>query len=432
MTGRLSLAGLAFLFFCTITSRPAAARSVGNPFLGAQMYVNPDYQKAANASMAKVDASSQDAQRIRLARNLPTAIWLDRMAALYGGSANAGRYSLLRHLRTAVAQASAAHKPGVITLVVYDLPNRDCAALASNGELQGAAGLATYKAKYIDEIYSILTSEPQFAGLRFALVIEPDSLPNMVTNTNLAACAAVAQQKLYEQGVTYAIKKLGSLPNAFLYLDMGHSGWLGWPSNMQAAVAQYASLIKAATADGKAAIRGMCTDVSNYTPWKETGVSPSQTSVLSDSFYQWNPMFDESTFIAALSSQFAAAGLPNLGFLTDSSRNGWRSRGSNQPTDARKSRGNWCNVKGAGMGARPQAAPSVTVPQLDAFVFIKPPGESDGSSDSAAPVADGKRPDPNCSATNPLLDGMANAPTAGTWFHDQYLMLLRNATPPLL
>lgn len=38
-----------------------------------------------------------------------------------------------------------------IGLVVYDLPDRDCAALSSNGELSIASGgVARYKTEYID------------------------------------------------------------------------------------------------------------------------------------------------------------------------------------------------------------------------------------------------------------------------------------------
>ena len=46
--------------------------------------------------------------------------------------------------------AAGASPPIMGAFVVYDLPNRDCAALASNGELQVADdGLNKYK-KYID------------------------------------------------------------------------------------------------------------------------------------------------------------------------------------------------------------------------------------------------------------------------------------------
>jgi len=45
--------------------------------------------------------------------------------------------------------------------VVYDLPNRDCAALASNGEYTVANdGLTKYKA-YIDAIAAILKKYPE-------------------------------------------------------------------------------------------------------------------------------------------------------------------------------------------------------------------------------------------------------------------------------
>lgn len=37
----------------------------------------------------------------------------------------------------------------IAALVIYDLPGRDCAAKASNGEL-AAGDLATYKTEYID------------------------------------------------------------------------------------------------------------------------------------------------------------------------------------------------------------------------------------------------------------------------------------------
>lgn len=69
--------------------------------------------------------------------------------------------------------------------VVYDLPNRDCAALASNGELTVANdGLTKYKA-YIDSIAAMVKKH---SSTKIALVIEPDSLGNLVTNANVAKC----------------------------------------------------------------------------------------------------------------------------------------------------------------------------------------------------------------------------------------------------
>lgn len=83
-------------------------------------------------------------------------------------------------------QNAAGASPEIIgAFVVYDLPNRDCAALASNGELTVANdGLTKYKA-YIDSIAAILKKH---SSTKVALVIEPDSLGNLVTNSNVAKC----------------------------------------------------------------------------------------------------------------------------------------------------------------------------------------------------------------------------------------------------
>lgn len=62
-------------------------------------------------------------------------------------------------------------------------------------------------------------------------------------------------------------------------------------------------------------VRGLATDVSNYTPVKEPFLSPQNQAVLSNAFYQWNPVFDESTYVGLLSNAFANAGVPDLGFI---------------------------------------------------------------------------------------------------------------------
>lgn len=42
--------------------------------------------------------------------------------------------------------------------------------------------------------------------------------------------------------------------------------WLGWPNNMQAVVSLYTSLISKAEAGGVGLVRGLATDIANYTP----------------------------------------------------------------------------------------------------------------------------------------------------------------------
>jgi cellulose 1,4-beta-cellobiosidase len=52
---------------------------------------------------------------------------------------------------------------------------RDCAALASNGELK-LSELARYKTQYIDAIYKAITAKPAYKAIRIVAIVEPDSL----------------------------------------------------------------------------------------------------------------------------------------------------------------------------------------------------------------------------------------------------------------
>ena len=90
--------------------------------------------------------------------NNPTAVWLDRIAAIEGtaGSSSNGSMGVRDHLDAALAQGA-----GYIQFVIYNLPGRDCAALASNGEL-GADETARYKTEYIDPIAAI-QADPKYA-----------------------------------------------------------------------------------------------------------------------------------------------------------------------------------------------------------------------------------------------------------------------------
>ena len=81
--------------------------------------------------------------------------------------------------------------------------------------------------------------------------------------------------------------------------------------------------------------------------------------------------------------------------------------------------GNWCNIAKAGLGERPKIAPR---PLVDAYFWVKPPGDSDGVSDPSA-----ERFDENCASA----DAIQNAPEAGYWFPEHFLMMIEAADPPL-
>jgi cellulose 1,4-beta-cellobiosidase len=413
-----------------------------NPYVGAGVYNNPLWR--ANAAAFGGSAISMQ----------PTGVWLDRISAIEGnGSPTTGSMGLADHLDEAVRQDAAnGAAPMVIQIVIYDLPGRDCAALASNGEL-GPNDLPRYKTDYIDVIAGILRRQA-YANLRIVLIIEIDSLPNLVTNrttrpTGTALCDTMFANRGYVDGVGYALATFGAIPNVYNYVDAGHHGWLGWTDNFGPAVDM---MMTAATASGStpANVWGFITNTANTSALQEPFIVVNDQTRQSR-WIDFNQFNDELTYAQAFRQRAVQAGFsPDIGMLIDTSRNGWG--GPNRPTgpstladlnaridasriDRRIHKGNWCNPAGAGLGERPRAAPAAGI---DAYVWIKPPGESDGSS-TEIPNDEGKGFDRMCDPTyggnarnnNNMTGALPNAPLSGHWFPEQFQELLRNAFPPL-
>jgi len=361
---------------------PHAPEAV-NPFAGSRLYVNPDYARTVEAVAARAPA---EAAGLRKLAAQPTAVWLDSIEKTR---------ELPRYLDDAQTQEAAGGKPVLPVFVVYDLPSRDCAAEASNGELgPDAAGEARYQRDYVDAIAAAFKAH---AGQRIVVVLEPDSLANIATNLGVERCAAA--EPVYRRAIAYAIATL-SLPNVFIYLDAAHAGWLGWPRNLAKIVQVYKEVLTAA--GGADRIRGFALNVSNY----DVVTDPTNKRTNPD-----EPSPDELTYARDLSDGLAGVGITGKGFLIDTGRNG--------KPGIRTAPGNWCNVKGAGLGERPRAAPA---PLIDAYVWIKVPGESDGTADTKA-----ARFDPNCASD----DATPGAPEAGKLFEPYLVDLVKNANPPL-
>jgi cellulose 1,4-beta-cellobiosidase len=363
------------------SARAAASRR--NPFLGANFFLNPEY-------IANVEATAKrfpsDADAIRKVKRYPTGLWLDSIAKVA---------SIPQWLDQAKQQQQSSGQPTLSLFVVYDMPNRDCASKSSAGELKVAQnGAARYRTEFIDPIAAHFRAYPD---LPIVVILEPDSLANLVTNLNLPACDEA--RDAYVDSSAYAIQKLG-LPNVSIYLDAAHAGWLGWDHHRENLIKIYKKVLKAA--GGVNMIRGFATNVSNYTHLYNNDGMAMESS---------DPCYNELVYVKKLAVGLSDHGIRNKGFVVDTSRNG---KGR-----IRKVWGNWCNIKGAGLGERPRAAPE---PLVDAFFWIKVPGESDGTSDSSQP-----RFDPDCASS----ESAPNAPQAGTQFHAYFLDLVRNATPPL-
>ena len=356
-----------------------------NPFINTYMFVNPVFTERVLGS-GKVTGLSQS--QVENLAQTSTALWLDSIAAVA---------KLQPYLDLARASAKRQARSVSVAIVVYDLPERDCNAKASNGELTlDQDGLNKYRG-YIDQVASITAMYPD---LQIAAIVEPDSLPNIVTNLDNPKCAKAKVG--YEAGVAYAIAKLAA-SHVAIYLDSAHGGWLGWPDNRQRMAREVRTVLDAA--GGVDLIRGFSINVANYNP---LNVDLNQVGSWYDPS---NPAKDELTFARLMAQEYANVGISHHAFVIDTGRSG--------VVNSRKVWGYWCNVRGAGIGERPKAAPA---DGIDAYLWIKPPGESDGTSDPKS-----ARYDSFCGNE----DAAVNAPDAGEWFETQFAALVSRASPGL-
>ncbi|KAK4100001.1 glycoside hydrolase family 6 protein [Parathielavia hyrcaniae] len=352
-----------------------------NVFRQYKLHANSFYRAEVEAAVEQISDSSLKAAAAKVA-DIGTFLWLDTIANI---------------AKLEPALANGVPCENILGLVIYDLPGRDCAAKASNGELK-VGELNRYRTEYIDKIVPILKAHPNTA---FALVIEPDSLPNLVTNIDLQTCQDSASG--YRDGVAYALRQL-NLPNVVMYMDAGHGGWLGWDANLKPGAEELASAYKAAGSPKQ--FRGISTNVAGWNAWDLT---PGEFSTSADA--QYNQCQNEKLYVEKFGAALRTAGMPNHA-IVDTGRSGVQG--------LRHEWGNWCNVNGAGFGRRPSAETGSEL--ADAFVWIKPGGESDGTSDASA-----VRYDSFCGRE----DAYKPSPEAGQWNQAYFEMLLRNAKPAL-
>ena len=449
-----SAAAFLFLLPSLVGSADGNSKTTGghldNPFVGATFYRNVDFVASVNAAADRQGGTL--GQQMRQVANYPTFIWLDSIAAVNG--TNGYPRGLAGHLDQALEQSANA-----IGIVIYNLPNRDGSALASNGELLIAQkGLSRYKTEYIDAIFGIIKQE-KYAKLRIVMVIEPDSLPNLVTNLNFARVKEAESSGAYVQGIQYAIGTLRSIRNTYAYVDVAHAAWMGWPSNFNPFV-ELLKKVGSGIPGGISKVDGFISNTSNYNVFDEPFMTADQKikgePIRSlPGWYDWNDCIDEQPYAIALRNALTKgsnAYPANVGLLLDTSRNGWG--GPDRPTGPSKSKdlrtfvqattldkrihkGNWGNQNGAGIGARPVANPA---PHYHAFVWVKPPGESDGSSaliptgpDNPAGKGFDRMCDPsyrgNSLNGNSPTGALPDAPVSGRWFQAQFVQLVQNAFP---
>lgn len=192
-----------------------------NPFDGKKLFVNPTYAEKLEQTVDAFEAAGDgsNAEKTRAIQDIGTFVWVSDIASL-------------ANIDTAIEGARAAQaetgETQIVGLVLYNLPDRDCSAGESAGELVlSENGLERYKTEYIQPYAEKVSAA---TDLTFAIVLEPDSLGNLVTNMNVEKCANAADA--YKEGIAHAISSL-QFDNVHLYIDAAHGGWLGWDDNLQ-------------------------------------------------------------------------------------------------------------------------------------------------------------------------------------------------------
>jgi len=372
-----------------------------------------------------------------------------------------------KSVRQTMTAADKQHRTPV--LVAYNLPYRDCSQYSGGG----ATDTAAYQA-WIDGF-------ARGIGKGKALVVlEPDGLGIIPYNKridgadewcrptvtdaegNVVPAPGASPEARYAQ-LNYAVDSLAAhAPNAAVYLDAGNSAWM--------AVGDAAYRL---TKAGVLRARGFFLNVSNYQAtsesiqfgtWVSSAIAapsgaPAWAFDDSGNFHfdwlpsQYDPALNYAInyspeHVASVNADlqvFMGSAVASKSFVIDTGRNGQGPLNTapysvapyNQPDaviSGLKS-GHWCNAFGAGAGLRPTANTGVAL--LDAYFWIKVPGESDGGCD----LAGGARAW-DFQAYNPWgLEGDDQThfdplwgqidPEAGKWFPAQGLQLAQRANPSL-
>jgi endoglucanase len=324
----------------------------------------------------------------------------------------------------------AADKGTVPVVVAYYVPGRDCSQYSAGGAPTGDA----YKA-WINGFVAGLGNH------KAVVILEPDGLALLPTDCG--------QPDTYNRVglINYAAHALLRDPNAAIYLDAGHSAWHN-----------VGDISVRLVAGGVQDVQGFYLNVSNYQfttnlvqygTWisnciayastvspGDFGGCPNQywnggplpakiaellgewTGVALSPYGEWSDNTDTPSLnTSGINLRYAnmlGTTQPTAHFVIDTSRNGqgpW-----NPPAHPPGDPQDWCNPPDRGLGLRPTA--NTGWPLVDAYLWVKIPGESDGQ----------------CYRwTSGPLDPVRGVqdPPAGQWFPDMALELAHNANPPL-
>jgi endoglucanase len=233
-------------------------------------------------------------------------------------------------MKTRALVEAAAREGREALIVVYEIPHRDCGHYSTGG----LSDDETYRST-IDAVSNAIGDH------RTTIVLEPDAVAHIVTGCT--------PRELHEQRyrlLSGAVRRLKQQPGVKVYLDAGNSSWITNPRRM------VGPLRRAGIADAD----GFAVNVSNF-----------ETTA------------DSSRYGHRLSRDLGGAH-----FVIDTSRNGngpFRGDGRGRGGSPGE---NWCNPPGRALGIPPTT--DTGDPLIDAYLWIKQPGDSDGQCRGGPPA----------------------------------------------
>lgn len=457
----------------------------------------------------------QDAALLTKMELVPSAVWLDgetQTEALMGAAGQRqADADVARQVRQALIGASL--ERSVPVFVAYNIPGRDCSQYSAGGAPSDAAydGWINSIQKALGDAQAIVLLEPDalanlpgYCGSTYNTAF-PD-----ITNTTRIEDVAYGVQTLesdpnvsvYLDAGNSAWQTVGNIAQVLVAADVQQAqGFVLNISNYQYATnsAYYGSWVSSCIAYATQLGGETATSAISYAPsltaadnnpsgafancpnqywnggpangWSGTAMSPYGVWSESQTSPSLNTVGIDSRFAQMLGST-----VPTTHFVVDTSRDGqgpndmqaYATAPYDQPSSVISTlqSGNWCNPPGAGLGARPTADTAAVVnsldsylpsssPLLDADLWIKTPGQSDGQCDIAGGVrawqdylaagaGGGDTPpiagwpsssSPTWSTFDPLWSAQTGTlvtdPAAGDWFSQQALQLAQNAVPQL-
>lgn len=309
-----------------------------------ELWVDPETPAARQVAQWERAGRARDAALLRRIAERPVAAW------------PSGEISPGPEVKRVVTAATAEDRTAV--LVAYNIPHRDCGQYSQGG----ASDVTAYRrwisafANAVDDAHAIV-------------ILEPDAVPH-----TLDGCAAGQYVTERYHLLSEAADRFTSQPNTRVYLDAGNPSW----------VTDTGRLADALRRSGVERADGFALNVANFQRLESNIAYGRQLSKM----------------------------LNGAHFVIDTSRNGDGpyENGDGGPPPGEESAAEgveagrageaWCNPPGRALGKPPTT--DTGDPLVDAFLWIKRPGESDGE--------------------------CRGGPPAGQWWPDYALELARGAT----